>query len=74
MNRAQERRKVVVRAGEPTNASSLQPGQVAGLVEAASEHGEGSSVGRTDHVHVPLGCEGRDRKLGHAVPSSVGDR
>jgi len=25
-------------------------------------------------MRVALGCEGRERKLGHAVPSSVGDR
>ena len=74
VDRTQERRKALVRPGQPPDPLRLQPGEIAGLVERASEGPIGGIARLADEVRATLGRKRRQRELLHVGPSSVGER
>ena len=74
VDRAQERRKGGVGTGEPPNPRRRQPREVARHVERPFESDVGTVTRLADEVSTACGGEGRERKLVHVGPSSVGER
>ena len=74
VDRTQERRIAAIRPAYPPDALRLQPREIAGLVERASEGPVGGITRLADEVRATLGRKSRQCELPHVGPSSVGDR
>ena len=74
VDRAQECRIALVRPAHPPNPLRLQPGEIAGLVERASEGPVGGVARLANEVCSTLGRKRSQRELSHVGPSSVGER